>query len=171
MIFNTIIFILTFYLIIVSSIGYGIIFSRYLVNYKKPHENLNLGLIGLLGLILITFISYLTNFIYHHNYLHNSLLISVGIIFFIYYFINNKVGFNKKLFFLFLVSLFYITALFISKNHDDFGYYHLPFSLSLTENKTIFGLGHLNLGYRHHSSLLYLNSIFYLPFVKYFLFH
>ena len=171
MFFDTIIFIAIFFLIMISSVGYGILFSKYIINYSKPHESLNLGLIGILGLMTITFISYLTNFIYLHNYLHNSILILIGAFFFIYYFYKNKIDLSKKFYFLLLVSLLYLVALFISKNHDDFGYYHLPFSLSLTEHKTIFGIGNLNLGYRHHSSLLYLNSIFYLPFVKYYLFH
>tara|TARA_B110000027_G_C16107979_1_gene296246 strand:- start:1123 stop:2394 length:1272 start_codon:yes stop_codon:yes gene_type:complete len=32
-------------------------------------------------------------------------------------------------------------------------------------------MGHFNLGYRTPSSIFYLNSLFYLPFVKYFMFH
>ena len=171
MIVDTLLFILIFFLIIIAFVGFGLFFSKYFLNIRKPHENLNLGIIGILGLILVTSISYLTSFFFIHNYLHNVLLISSGLLFFQIYYLKNDYKFKKEFLSLFFFSLFYISALFISKNHDDFSYYHLPFALSLVENKTIFGMGNLNLGYRHHSSLLYLNSILYLPYIKYFLFH
>lgn len=41
----------------------------------------------------------------------------------------------------------------------------------LTENKLFIGLGNLDQGYRHSSSLFFLNSIFFLPIIKYFFFH
>ena len=55
---------------------------------------------------------------------------------------------------------------FFLKTHDDFPYYHFSYSHYLTENSLIFGMGHFNLGYRTPSSIFYLNSLFYLPFVK-----
>jgi len=54
--------------------------------------------------------------------------------------------------------------------HDDFPYYHFPYSYILTQNNLIVGLGQLNLGFRTPSSLFYLNSIFYLPFIKFYIF-
>ena len=59
----------------------------------------------------------------------------------------------------------------ILKNHDDFPYYHLTYSLGLTENKIQIGLGNLGHVYRHHSSFFYLNSLIFLPYIKYYLFH
>ena len=47
----------------------------------------------------------------------------------------------------------------------------LTYSLGLTENKIQIGLGNLEYGYRHHSSLFFLNSIIFLPYIKFFLFH
>ena len=76
---------------------------------------------------------------------------------------------NLKL--LFLITIFTFLFFIISKNHDDFPYYHLPFALSLSENKVSFGMGLLNYGYRHHSALLFLNSLKFLPWLKYFLFN
>jgi hypothetical protein len=55
------------------------------------------------------------------------------------------------------------------KNHDDFFYYHFQYTLSLIEFKKIFGLGLLEHGYRTPSSIFYLNSLFYLPGIKFFL--
>ena len=55
------------------------------------------------------------------------------------------------------------------KNHDDFYYYHFPYTVILTNFEKIFGLGNLNHGFRTPSSIFYLNSLFYLPGIKYFL--
>ena len=55
------------------------------------------------------------------------------------------------------------------KNHDDFYYYHFPYTLILTNFEKIFGLGNLNHAFRTPSSIFYLNSLFYLPGIKYFL--
>ena len=54
----------------------------------------------------------------------------------------------------------------MGKTHDDFGWYHLPYTLNLSQNKLQIGLGHFNHGFRTHSSLFYTNSIFYLPLIK-----
>ena len=54
------------------------------------------------------------------------------------------------------------------KNHDDFFYYHFPYTLSLVESNKIIGIGHLNHGFRTPSSIFYLNSLFYLPIINYF---
>ena len=59
----------------------------------------------------------------------------------------------------------------ISKTHDDFSYYHFTFTKYLTEQKVIFGMGIIGHGYKLLSSLFFLNSTFYLPFIEYFSFH
>ena len=103
-----------------------------------------------------------------HNSFHNILVLVTGILFFFY----NRNKFKKTeitniLYIIFLTLIIF----FLSKNHDDFQYYHLPFALSLSENKISFGMGLLNYGYRHHSSLLFLNSLSFLPWIKYYLFN
>ena len=65
---------------------------------------------------------------------------------------------------LILVSLLY-------KTHDDFDWYHLPYTLNIAQNKFQFGLGSFNLGFRTPSSLFYLNSLFYLPLIKFYSFN
>ena len=57
------------------------------------------------------------------------------------------------------------------KNHDDFFYYHFPYILHLVENTHSIGLGNLNHGFKTHSSIFLLSSLFYLPGVDYYLFH
>ena len=59
----------------------------------------------------------------------------------------------------------------IFKAHDDFPYYHFPYTYYLTENSSYIGIGSLNHGFRTPSSIFYLNSLFYLPIIKYNLFH
>ena len=47
----------------------------------------------------------------------------------------------------------------------------MPNALHFVSNKIEFGLGNLNHGFKHHSSIFYLYSIFYLPYVKFYLFN
>ena len=51
-------------------------------------------------------------------------------------------------------------GLLVIRNHDDFNYYHFTYSLGLTENKLFLGLGNFQHGYKHHSSIFFLNSTF-----------
>ena len=44
-------------------------------------------------------------------------------------------------------------------------------SLQLVENKLQFGLGNINIAYSHFSSLFHINSLFYLPVTKEYLFN
>ena len=86
-----------------------------------------------------------------------------------FFYLTKKINLDFKKYHLIFVLLF--VGLLISRNHDDFSYYHLTYSLGLTENKLILGLGNLGHGYTHHSSIFFLNSLIYLPVIKHFLFH
>ena len=161
-------FLLYFYLIlIVSSIlGYGFLLAKFL---NKNLLKYNLGYIGLLGLLALVIISYTTIFFIKHDYVHNLTVHFIGLTAFVYFLSNLKL--NKNYILLIILILLLSSSLFILKNHDDFSYYHLTYSLGLTENKIQIGLGNLEYGYRHHSSLFFLNSIIFLPFIKFYLFH
>ncbi len=87
-----------------------------------------------------------------HNFIHNIILHIIGVLFFIFLKIKNKKDYSKSIF---LISLFVLSALLISKTHDDFSYYHLPFTKYLTEHKVIFGMGNLGHGYKLISSLFF----------------
>jgi len=148
-----------------SIIGYGALFDRLIL---RNSNNLNFGLLGFLGLFFISSISYFTHLFFPHNYLHNSILTLLGFIFFIYFFINEKIKVKKESLIIFFLL---IIGIFIAKSHDDFPYYHLPNALHFAENKLEFGLGNLNHGFKHHSSIFYLYSVFNLPLIQHYIFN
>jgi hypothetical protein len=148
-----------------SYIGFGFFFNNIIFKHKA---SLNLGQLGLLGIFFLITLSYLTSLFVPHNSFHNILVLLTGILFFFHN--RNKLKKSEIKIILYIIFLTLI-IFFISKNHDDFQYYHLPFALSLSENKISFGMGLLNYGYRHHSSLLFLNSLSFLPWIKYYLFN
>ena len=59
----------------------------------------------------------------------------------------------------------------MAKTNEDFGYYHLPNSLQFAQQKIQFGLGNLNHGFKHISSIFMLMSLHYLPAFEYNLFN
>ncbi len=166
--FETIIFFLTFYLLLISVIGYGLMFQNLCFAKINDMNDQKVIFTGFYGIFIITFISLITSLLVAHNFIHNILLHFIGILFFIFLNAKNKKNFLKIIF---IISFFVISALLISKTHDDFSYYHLPFTKYLTEHKVIFGLGNLGHGYNFVSSLFFLNSTFYLPLIEFFTFH
>jgi len=149
-----------FYTIFIfSSIGYGLILT-FKINRAHTYE---LGFIGLSGIFILIILSYLTNFVFKHGYVHNLIIIIFGLFSFFYFF--KKKFFKIKSEFYLLISIFFILffGILFTKNHDDFFYYHFQYTFSLIEFKKIIGLGVLEHGYRTPSSIFYLNSLFYLP--------
>lgn len=157
---NLIVLFINFKLIFVSIIGYGFAFN------KLFFKNSNLEIIGFIGLSFLTFLSLISSIFVRHDYLHNLSILIVGFIFFFIFVYKDvrKIKYSKKIF---LLSLILFPILITAATHNDFNYYHLPFTRYLTENKVVFGIGHANHGYNFMSSLFYLNSIFVVPFTKY----
>ena len=63
---------LIFYLILIFSIiGYG---KLFLVFTKSEY---NIGYQGLVGILFLIVISYITNFFSVHNYIHNTIVIGI----------------------------------------------------------------------------------------------
>lgn len=155
-------FYLTYIILFISTIGFGLYFN----NYLKLECEKNLGIILILGLIFLTILSYVSIFFTSHNYLFNSIIFCIGLIIF---FFNSK-NINKLNFAIFLASIIFI-GMIISKTHDDFAFYHFQQSISFTRSKIMFGMSNLDFSYAKHSSLLYLNSLFYLPYFKYYFFN
>ena len=161
---SSILILLFYYWIITFSlIGYGLLFNQF---FLKSSEN-DIGFIGINGIFILIFISYLTSFFLPHTELFNSILILVG---FSKFLINtNKIKKNlKDVIIIFTILIIFI---FVSKNHDDFPYYHFPYTHLLTEYSNLIGLGNFNHGFRTHSSIFYLSSLFNLPFTNLFLLH
>ena len=155
MIANTVIYIFYFIFLLFSTLGYGfLILSLFNVNWKK----LSTGLSGLIGIFCVTFISYVTHIFTSHNFLHNITVHILGVSLLIYFLKKDSyiIKINKLLLFI----LLFISSLFISKNHEDFPYYHLPYMIQIVENKLQFGIGLFNIAFRTPSSLFYLQSTF-----------
>ena len=61
-------FLIVYSILTLSIIGYGFIFSKYLVKFNKIElPDLSIGYIGLFGIFFLTFISYLTNIFFAHS--------------------------------------------------------------------------------------------------------
>jgi len=160
-------FILTYIILVLSIIGYGIFFSINFTSYNKITKNkISTGYIGIYGIFFLILISYVTNIFLPHDIVHNSVIFLIGIIFLIYYLFVLKIKiFKDKKYFLLslLLSLF---AILYFKNHDDFSYYHLSFIQNINLNKIEFGLGNFGLPFNHVSSLFFFHSLFKLPFTN-----
>ena len=160
--------ILTFYYFssIVCTFGYGLFIKRFFIN---ENIKINYGIIGLIGIFSLTIYSYISHFFLEHSFAHNTILFFIGIIFFITFIRSN---FNKsEIKLLFIIFCILLIAFYNFKTHDDFPYYHFPYTYYLTKSDLIVGLGNYDHGWRTPSSIFYFNSLFYLPFVKHYLFH
>ena len=159
-------FLLLFYYftILASILGFGFFFQRHVLK----NEVINLGFIGLYGFFFLTIYSYFSHYFTSHNLTHNLIVFLVGIFFFIR---NLKKIPSKNLFLIILICLILFFGLLIFKTHDDFPYYHFPYTYYLINYSTLFGVGQFNHGFRTPSSIFYLNSLYYLPFIKYFTFY
>ncbi len=166
MTFNIITLFIFYKIILFSVIGYGFLFEKII--YKKVSYN-RLGYTGLFGIFILILYSYISHLFLPHGYLHNSFLIFFGLISFFLYILKNKEWSDFKVFLINFSILF--IALLIFKTHDDFPYYHFPYSYYLTQHLTQIGIGQFNHGFRTPSSIFYLNSLFFLPIIKYYAFY
>ena len=147
------------YLIILFSIiGFGYLSTKLL------SIRLSIGELGLSGILFMTILSYITNLFVSHGFIHNSIFLVIGL--FCFLLISKKKLFRKKIKLILLVSLILFIGILMYKTHDDFFYYHFPYTISLIEFKKIFGVGNLEHGFRTPSSIFYLNSLFYLPIIE-----
>tara|TARA_Y100000590_G_scaffold328244_1_gene372748 strand:- start:3675 stop:5345 length:1671 start_codon:yes stop_codon:yes gene_type:complete len=164
---NFILFISYYFLILFSIIGYGITFLRFFNNKIEA----NFGYIGLCGIFFLIFYSYLSNLFIPHSKIHNSLFLLAGLIFFIIYIIINFKRLKNEIFLTLIVFSLLIISSLIFKNHDDFPYYHFPYTYYLTQQSSFIGVGQFNHGFRTPSSIFYLNSLFFLPKAEFYLFN
>ena len=157
--------ILYYFLICFSLVGYGSLLSKLLkLNFE------NFGFLGLLGISFSITISYLSSIFFIHDYIFNVTFLVIGIISLIFNYKENF-KFKQNLIYTFLVFSILLIFIFVAKNHDDFGYYHFPYSHLLTQIEHPFGLGLLNNGFRNHSSIFFLSSLFYLPKISFYSLH
>ena len=145
-------------IILFSIIGFGYLSTKLL------SISLSIGELGLSGILFMTILSYITNLFVSHGFIHNSIFLVIGL--FCFLLISKKKLFRKKIKLILLVSLILFIGILMYKTHDDFFYYHFPYTISLIEFKKIFGVGNLEHGFRTPSSIFYLNSLFYLPIIE-----
>jgi len=154
-----------FSLISFSLLGYGLVLSK-LLSLKID----NLGIVGLFGIILLCTFSLILSPFFIHTYKFNFIFLILGILFF---YLNLKDVYTLKEDFKYyiLILFFFIIFILVGKNHDDFPYYHFPYSIFLTEFTHPIGFGRLNEGFRSPSSIFFINSMFYLPKISFYSFH
>ena len=157
---------IVYFLITFSVLGYGLFFEKI---YEKKIIGKNLGFNGLLGIFFLILYSYISHYFIAHNIYHNTIIIFIGLILFIYFYKN--ISIKKNILILISLLLISFISLLIYKTHDDFHYYHFPYSYYLTQYPALIGIGQFNHGFRTPSSIFYLNSLFYLPIIKYFTFY
>ena len=91
-----------FYIVIIfSTLGYGMAVCSLGNKFKISH---NLGYVGLIGIFFLILYSYISSIFIKHGIVHNSIVITFGLIFFIFFnFIFNKQEEKKEWFHFFLI--------------------------------------------------------------------
>ena len=164
--YNLVIFTFYYILILVSIVGYGLFFLKIL---KVKLDFINLGYVGLFGIYILIIYSYFSNFFISHNEFHNLAIHFIGLILFTYLIKQKYSEYKSEIIFFFIVFIILFCALFQFKNHDDFSYYHFPYTYYLTQQSLYIGVGQFNHGFRTPSSIFYINSLFHLPYAKFYL--
>ena len=156
---------LYYYLISFAIIGYGLFLSKIL------DISLNsIGYLGILGISLLVTIAYASSILTAHEYIFNSIILFLGVS--LFFFLHKKIyNLKSELIKFFLVFSILLIFIIVGKNHDDFGYYHFPYTSLLTTYSHPIGIGHLNPGFRNPSSIFFISSLFYLPKIDFYLFH
>jgi hypothetical protein len=155
--YSLIILLSYYWLITFAIVGYGLLFNGIFIK----DDGVDIGYIGIFGIFLLILISYISHFFIPHNQIFNSIVLILGLIN-LYFDKNNKI-LQKDIKLLTIVFSVFIIFILTAKNHDDFPYYHFPYTHLITEFSNVLGLGNFNHGFRTHSSIFYLSSFFNLP--------
>ena len=158
--------ILFYFLSIISILGYGFFFRKIFTN---KNVDLDYGYCGLIGIFFLTIYSYISHFFIKHGLLHNSIIFFLGILMFILLLRSNYK--KDNLIILCIVFFVILISFFGFKTHDDFPYYHFPYTNYLTTSEIIIGVGNYDPSWRYPSSIFYFNSLFFLPVIKHFSYH
>ena len=159
----------TYYLLILTSIvGYGLYFLKLL---KIKFDFINFGYAGLFGIYILIVYSYFSNLFIAHTETHNLVILCIGLILFVYLIKQKYSSYKSEIIFSFIVFVLLFCAVLQFKNHDDFAYYHFPYAYYLTQQSLHIGIGQFGHGFRTPSSIFYINSLFYLPYAKFYLFN
>ena len=141
--------------ILLSLAGYG----QTLINRIQSNFFVNI----FFGFMVITFLITITHFFIKINFYVALVILLLGLFLFVKDFNINCLKFLKKNYLYLILFLILMPILISQKYHEDFGYYHLPYVISMIENKIIFGLANSNIAFSHNSIWLNTISIFSLP--------
>ena len=166
--YNFFVFATYYFLILTSIVGYGL-FSLKLLKIK--FDFVNFGYAGLFGIYILIVYSYFSNLFIAHTETHNLVILCIGLILFVYLIKQKYSSYKSEIIFSFIVFVLLFCAVLQFKNHDDFPYYHFPYTYYLTQQSLHIGIGQFNHGFRTPSSIFYINSLFYLPYAKFYLFN
>ena len=157
-------------MILLSIVGYGLLFT---VLNSENQKKIHIGFSGLCGIFLLIIYAYVSNLFIPHTKIHNSIILLLGLISFFFFLFKNleNKNFKNELIILFIIFIFLFISILIKKNHDDFPYYHFAYTYNLTQEPAIFGIGKLNHGFRTPSSIFYINSLFFIPLADYYFFN
>ena len=148
-------FLFTTFMISLSISGFGKV-----LNFKK-NDNIFLNLF--LGLVVVSYTTTIYHFFFEISLLFSVSIFILGLI--IFYFkshINLFDLLNKKNIFSLIIVFLYIPMFLTQKYHEDFGYYHLPYTFGFIQEKIIFGYANIDKSYVYNSIWLNLYSIFFL---------
>ena len=119
-------------------IGYGILANKILrINIS------DFGNLGILGITFISIISYSSSIFLNHGLIFNTIFLILGLIILTINFSKIK-NLRKEIFVFFIIFLLLLFFISVGKNHDDFSYYHFPYSILISEYSHPIGLGQLN---------------------------
>ena len=104
---NLAIFIFSYVLILLSVVGFGFLST---IIFNKFNISSNLGYFGLIGLLFLGIYSYLSSVFIKHSYTHNSILILIGLISFLYYLSKNFKKFKPQIFHFLIIFLISFTS-------------------------------------------------------------
>ncbi len=159
MIQNLFFFFLIYLFSFFSIFAYGKLANKILFSNEEEENPFVYFFFGTGFLIILSFVIYWlglkTAFV-------NGLILSIGFLYFLTISKNIK---NIKTFITIPVLLF--VGLLIYKNHDDFYLYHIQHIVEITGDTTKIGIGNLNPKYVYGSLIVYLESLFYLPFFEF----
>ena len=93
---NYLIFLLSYFLIVLSVVGHGLLAIKFTKTNILIDE---IGFVGLVGIFFLILYSYITHFFISHGFLHNTIFILIGLVS-VYYF-RSKILIKKIYFFIF----------------------------------------------------------------------
>ena len=145
-----------FFLKVIITVSFYLVLGKLTVFKILKYENNNSIDYSIIGIISVSIIALIVNFILPLNLFINSIFF---FIFFIIFFIFKQKLKNFDYLFILVVSLLtFLIILFDNEFRPDAGLYHLPYIQILNENNILFGLVNVHSRFGHISIIQYLSA-------------